>query len=197
MNAIAPKTGLAAVAAAVNGAAATEPAAADQARVAAMQEGDAAGYARGAAEVDAKVKAERDRILKIQSLSVPGQEELTAKLIADGASPEAAALQILEAAKAAGPDQLAQLREQDKQVRVPANAVDATAGAVDPAAKTYPQTEAGWGQQYDETHGVKNSVASEFDKKEEFVALMKAQAGGLDRVGPQSAGDRVKGVAAA
>ena len=62
--------------------------------------------AEGLAEA---VTAERERILGIQGHTLPGHEDLVAKLVADGkTTPDAAASQILAAEKQTGARQLAQ-----------------------------------------------------------------------------------------
>ena len=51
----------------------------------------------------AAAKTERERITAIEALEMPGTAELVAKFKADGTKPEAAALEIIKAAKASAP----------------------------------------------------------------------------------------------
>jgi ClpP class serine protease len=81
------------------------------------------------AAVQAQAAAdERARIVALEALAMPGTEELVAKFKADGTKPEAAAIQLLQAARAAatkpaaaaGAAQLAALKATEQNIQPPA-----------------------------------------------------------------------------
>lgn len=145
--------------------AAAEAPATDQAAVAAARE---EGFAAGAT-------AERERILGIEQLAMPGHADLVAGLKADGkTTPDQAAMKILAAEKAKGGQRLQQIRDDD--VVLATLHADPAAGAGGPAPKaTGPEA---WSEEFERDEAIK----AEFGTVARYVAFRNAEANGNVKV---------------
>ena len=126
-------------------------------------------------EIENAVKAERDRILGIENLALPGHEDLIAEMKADGSvTPEMAALRIVQAEQKLGTDRIQAMRDADKSVEPLASAPTVTGDVVEPTKSTTNKElspEEIWDQNVD-------NVQSEFREKTSFLAYHKANSSG-------------------
>lgn len=124
--------------------------------------------------------AERERILGIQRIALAGHEPLVAEMVGDGkTTPPEAAMKLIEAAKAKGPDQLANIAAMDRHVRVPANQTAQGGGS---EAKTYTADKAGWMAEWKDTP----ALQADYVTAEDYAAAKQAEAGGrVKTVGPR------------
>lgn len=123
--------------------------------------------------------AERERILGIEKIALPGHDALVAEMKADGkTTPDQAAGRILQAEKAAREQRAQALADADKSMAKVTPAPVAGAGADVPDSKPKASTPDGWKAEY----AASEDLQGEFASADSYVAFKEAEKAGVARI---------------
>lgn len=148
------------------------------ARASARAEAEAQAEAAAQTAADEAAAAERERILAIEEVAMPGHEEIVARAKADGSTTaEQVAMQMVKADKARGGSYLAARADDDGKAAVPASPSAGGAGAAGLSANAPIEERAQ--AEWDADAGLRAEFGDNFDS---YLSWRKADAAGKARV---------------